>query len=118
MPLETEDRVAVCILVFVVEGWTVMTVVSCSSAESLDADEEGELVTAVGVLTAADEGPEEAPPEVTLPAAEDDLEFAADETPEVTAPLLPPPELCPTIAPVPHGVALPSGCVDCGAGTC
>lgn len=118
MPLDTLDLVVVCILEVVVDGSTVMTVVSAlpSSDELLDVDAEEEVVTgAEDLVTGADEGPEETPDDEVV-AADETLVFAPDETPDVTAPL--PPELCPTIAPAPHGTALPSGCVACGAGTC
>lgn len=104
-------------------GWTVTTVVP-GADDSLEGESAIEAEEAVELEDEADD-PEEpdAPPEVPETADEDDPELEPvvplelPVVPLLLPLLLPVSGLPPTMAPVPHPIACPSGCVGFGAGT-
>lgn len=100
----------------VVLGWTVMTVVSASNGalELADEDANAPPPDADGAeLVAASLNAESMPADVEPRETAPELEPDPDPDPELAVPS--PPE---TIRPVPQGIAAPSGCDCCGAGTC
>ena len=114
LPVPLED----ILLIEVVEeelGWTVTTVVSAAPAPApavASEDDNDEAEEPVLPLPLVEEEPAPA-------AAEEEEEEPELEPVPLLVPLpLPLSGLPPTIAPVPHGMACPFGCVWFGAATC